>query len=426
MKKSIIAAGALSLLTFVGCSDSNTAGNAVEPNAFAYNRSSSSNTSPVTDFTINFDEIFTFSTNATGKEQVGLALISTYKEENAAAATCTVKNQELTGIVKIKDNLITRAYSGNNLWAKNIDDFIYTLKKTCAYTLNDANKTIDSLVIRENSFDFACISGTDYMSIDEVLSTFESVMNANCKQLEIQDRLDSLDSAYIANTSEKIVFSDEDPNTEVVIDPNSRTLASYALQYAKPEELSFDSHVLAYNSNLSTDCFKAMGRYRETATNITFKEAPIMTVEKDVLPTCFPRTDSVADFSKRNPSCKYYLIGSNDAAQPTGHVLSKVSKETIETISINPGGTCAQNADYFTVHFLVEDCEGLISKKTTVINRGATSKRWKCEQKIFTPEDSTLSKIERANAQLNSLRPTTSVISYGEWYNESLLTPTQP
>ncbi|SHK48753.1 hypothetical protein [Fibrobacter sp. UWEL] len=409
MKKSIIAAGALSLLTLVGCSENATAGNEIEPNAVA-NNSSSSGTTPDegssssnsnTEYTINFDEIYTFSTDVTGKEKVGLALISTYKEENAASASCTVKKQELTGIVKIHDGLITRAYSGKNLCATDVDEFVYMFKKTCANSLTDANKTIDSLVTGDNSFDFACVSGTDYMSIDEALGMFESIMSDNCKQLEIRATLDSLDSASAANTPAKIVFTDDNPDEIITINTAERTLANYTLQYAKPEELSFDSHVLAYSSNLSTDCFKAMDKYEENENGITLYNAPIMSIEKDVLPTCFPKTESVADFSRRSGSCKYYLVSSDDGAQPTGHVLSKVSKDTVETISIAPGGTCMQSFGFFTVYFLVEDCDGIISENTNIIRRGATSKRWACEEGNYSPS--------------------LDAISYGEWYSESLL-----
>ncbi len=399
--------GALSLFALTACSDDKITGNSIDPNGIAENSSSSSedfigsSSNDSHNIAIDFDKIYTFNTKATARRVIqDIVLVDTYEEENAASASCKAAEQELTGVVKINEGLITRAYSGRNLKV-DVNDMVYMFKKTCAFTLDAANKTIDSLKIQGDSFDFACVSGTDYMSINEALGSFESVMSSNCKKLEIQTVLDSLDSANAVNTPARVIFSDEDPNEKIILDSTSRTLASYALQYAKPEELFFDPHVMAYNSNLRKDCFTAMDRNKESNGIITINSEPIMPIEREAIPTCYPATSSIVDFTSRDESCKYYLVGSDDGAQPTGHVLSKITKDTIETISISPGGACMRTEAYFTVYFLIEDCEGLIDENTTIVHRGARSKRWKCEE--------------------GSYNPIPNVQSYGEWYSESLL-----
>ena len=412
MKKQIIAMVALSLFALTACSDDNTAGNAVEPNGIADLSSSSEEASSSSSGNllidtpsirlpdeIDFEAINTFTTAPTERKKFGLVTVSTYKDENAASGSCTVGQQELSGIVKINDGLITRAYSGRNLKVK-VPDIVYMLKKTCAYTLDAANQTIDSLNVQGDSFDFACISGSDDMSIDDALGRFKNIMTSSCTQLDMQASLDSLDSARTANAPVPIIFSDEDPNEKIILDTTSRTLASYALQYAKPEELSFDPHVMAYNSNLRKDCFTAMDRYKESNGIITINSEPIMPIEREAIPACYPATSSIVDFTSRDESCKYYLVGVNDGAQPTGHVLSKVARDTIETINISPSGTCAQTCEYFTVYFLIEDCEDIINENTIVSHRGAKSSRWRCEE---TNPDQSI-----------------NVRSYGEWYSEKL------
>lgn len=411
MKKSILTAGVLSLFSLMACSDDQTAGNAVEPNGIA-DLSSSSDTTPdeissssegnssasQEKYSVNIDKIFKFTTAPTARTQTDYVSLETYGEENAASASCITKGeQELKGVIKINDGLITRAFSGRNLKV-DTDKLIYMFQKTCVHGIDDLDIVADTLTTIDKGFDYVCITESEYMSIDETLGLFDAIMPSNCKQLQIKESLDSLDSIAASKPS-TIIFPEEDPDT-ISIDTTSRTLATYAAQYARPEDLSFDKHVMAYNSYLSNECFKAMDRFKESDISIRFDVTPIMSLERDDISTCFPTTASVGHFTQRDASCKYYIVGVNDGAQPTGHVLSKVARDTIETINISPSGTCAQTCEYFTVYFLIEDCEDIINENTIVSHRGAKSSRWRCEE---TNPDQSI-----------------NVRSYGEWYSESL------
>lgn len=405
MKKLFIAAGALSLFTLCACSETETSGNTVEPNAVAdlssdsqSKNSSNSNATPQS-YSMDFKVISEFTTMPTDHMINDTIEVSTYGDENAASGSCTSGQQELTGVVRIKDSLITRAYSGKNLKV-DVDDLVYMFQKSCAHTYNDLMFIADTLTKTEDSFEYICVTESEYMSIDEVLGLFEGIMTTNCKELEIQDRLDSLDSAKAVNTTSIIEFSKEDTST-IVLDTSLRTLEAYAFQYAKPEELSFDSHVMAYKSSLSTECFKAMGLYQEGDGFISMGLSGNLTpIERDALPTCFPKSDSAIGFLTREASCKYYIVSSDDGGQPTGHVLTKVTADTVETLGIGPGGTCVRTSAFFTVYFLVEDCEDLISENTVVKHSGAISERWKCEE--------------------DESSPSLNAISYGEWYKGNL------
>lgn len=398
MKKSIITAGVLGILVFAGCSDDKVSGNAIEPNGVA-DLSSSSNTegsSPST-YTLNIDEIYTFTTPASERTQLGLVKLDTYREENAASASCAVKAQELSGAVRIGNGLITRAYSGKNLKA-DIDDLVYMFQKSCVHIHNDLGIIADTLTVNDNNFDYVCVAETEYMSIDEVQSRFEQVMSNNCQQLEIQDRLDSLDSANAANRLPNI-FLPSDPSN-VVVDISVKTLANYALQFASPEDLSFDKHVMAYTGDISNECFKAANAFEEIEYGYSISEEPILPISKDAISICFPETDAVGHFAEKETSCKYYLIQAPDGAQPTAHILNKVSPDTIETVYVSQsrgssGGCFVDDGGVYT-GFLVEDCDGIISENTIVRHREATSGRWTCDG-------------------------TSNDQAYGEWFSESLL-----
>lgn len=377
--------GTLSLLALTACTDNNTAGNAIEPNAIA-------------EATIDFQKIYTFSTEATASSLIqDIVSVDTYEEENAASASCEAAEQKLTGVTRIQDGLITRAYSGRNLRV-DVDNMVYMLKKTCAYTFDAANASIDSLITTADGFDFACVTTTDIMNIDEALFTFNDVMAVQCKVLKNKVKQDSQDSANAVNTPAAILLPRENPDT-ISIDTSSRTLSAYAAQLARPEDLSFDSHVVAYNGSIPL-----LEESTEQET-ISYANGQIRLISRDNIAKFYPLTDSIIDFSKRNISCKYYEVGASDYTQPTAHILTKVTRDTIETISIHRGYNndktllpCMVTNSISFVTFLIEDCEGIINENTVVSRRYAESGRWIC-------------------GTSNEYK----VRAYGEWYNDSLL-----
>lgn len=180
--------------------------------------------------------------------------------------------------------------------------------------------------------------------------------------------------------------SSSSKDTLVEID-ESATLSNYTAQFKDvPEKYLSDSLVLAYNGN---GC-----KYIQSSDSV-------LEITRDEIADCFPMTDSLMKKQPQAKGCKYYLIGSDDGAQPTGHILNKVSSEGIELATVSTGGTCMKNQNFFTVAFLIEDCENLISEKTPVTESTYTSGTWKCEDETYSPD-------------LN-------VKAYGEWFNEKLL-----
>lgn len=180
--------------------------------------------------------------------------------------------------------------------------------------------------------------------------------------------------------------SSSSKDTLVEIDENA-TLSNYTAQFKDvPEKYLSDSLVLAYNGN---GC-----KYIRSVDSV-------LEITRNQIADCFPMTDSLMKTQSQSEDCKYYLAGSTDGAQPTGHILSNVSRENIELTTVSSGGYCMKDLNFFTVAFLIEDCHNLISEKTPITKSIYTSGTWKCESGTYSPSP--------------------DVKAYGEWFNEKLL-----
>ena len=146
------------------------------------------------------------------------------------------------------------------------------------------------------------------------------------------------------------------PRDTTPIDTAAFTLDKYTAQFTdNPSELSFDEHVLAYNGGLpSTAYLDEDIEQNSTGINPFLKEISVSDIGN-----YFPMTAAIVGNRTPKENCKTFLVLSHDGGQPTGHVLSKISKGSIEISSVNPGGPCRQTAMYFPIAFLVEDC-GLV------------------------------------------------------------------
>ena len=186
------------------------------------------------------------------------------------------------------------------------------------------------------------------------------------------------------------------PRDTTPIDTAAFTLDKYTAQFTDdPGELSFDEHVLAYNGGLpSTAYLDEDIEQNSTGINPFLKEINVSDIGN-----YFPMTAAIVGNRTSKENCKTFLVLSHDGGQPTGHVLSKISKGSIEISSVNPGGPCRQTAMYFPIAFLVEDCDGLLDENTEFSYNRFTSKTWACET-------------------LGS--PTKKASAYGEWYRADL------
>ena len=187
------------------------------------------------------------------------------------------------------------------------------------------------------------------------------------------------------------------PRDTTPIDTAAFTLDKYTVQFTDdPSELSFDEHVLAYNGGLPSTAYLDKDIEQNSSDiNPFLKEINVSDIGN-----YFPMTGAIVGNRTPKENCKTFLVLSHDGAQPTGHVLSKISKGSIEISSVNPGGPCRQTAMYFPIAFLVEDCDGLIDEKATISYKTFTSETWACEEGKYSP-------TKKASA-------------YGEWYRADL------
>ena len=185
------------------------------------------------------------------------------------------------------------------------------------------------------------------------------------------------------------------PSTGIAV----KTLNNYTAQFTdNPEELSFDSHVLAYNGGVPSGCRALDNTIDDLDLNGTVKK-----IDVEKIGDCFPTTVETAKMAdyKFDEKCSYYVVAIPDGSQPTGHAITKVEKDVIEITSIAAGGMCMLSQAFFDVIFLVEDCEGLINESTPMTHNKFTSTTWACEE--------------------GSYSPTKSAETYGEWFRDDLV-----
>lgn len=185
------------------------------------------------------------------------------------------------------------------------------------------------------------------------------------------------------------------PSTGIVV----KTLNNYTAQFTdNPAELSFDSHVLAYNGRVPSGC-----RALDNAIDDLDLNSVVKKIDVEKIGECFPTTVETAKMAdyKFDEKCSYYVVAIPDGSQPTGHAITKVEKDVIEITSIAAGGMCALTQEFFDVIFLVEDCEGLINESTSMTHNKFTSTIWACEE--------------------GSYSPTKEASAYGEWFRDDLV-----
>lgn len=364
-KKFFTTAGILSLLMFMACSDDQVSGSSIDDNETTSSSSApKADTKSSSSIAIDLKEILTLSTSKTDSRSVGLTNIEIYKKENAVKASCPVIPYEpdysgIIGIAKISQGQLNMAFFGRHL-AANIDSLVINLSKACTGGKDDVNIIADSLYIKGNSFNYACVTETEATSIDDVEKAFSKSMDLSCK---------IVNEAEPQEQPEITLPNKHDPKADpVVVDTTVNTLNRLALQYADPKDLSFDKHVMAYNTD---ECLTDLN---STDSN------PYLDIDNNIYPidrkhisTCFPKTDSVGHFSERDKSCKYYVVAL-PLDEPTGSVLTKVSSDTITVLQIEVPDYSFDS--FFSATFLIEDCENIINDRTIVTTPNALSARW--------------------------------------------------
>lgn len=415
------------LLALTACSDDTVSGSAIEGNAVADNSSSSI---VINSSNSNAASTIRFSTVVTSAMVVDNAQISVYGEENGAAATCTADQKFYSAKMKISHGVIEQSLEVKNLGStcdRVLDDF---MKSCSSVTVVDngvnAQKACDGngnvrafcyddranpIGICTNAVPSVCTQPAPDTTVDfnAVLNDFMSTSAGMCNEISKDASTKTGMFSVPSSTSRDASSSSTeppDPDTLNVIaiprdttpiDTAAFTLDKYTVQFTDdPSELSFDEHVLAYNGGLpSTAYLDEDIEQNRSGINPFLKE-----INASDIGNYFPMTAAIVGNRTPKENCKTFLVLSHDGGQPTGHVLSKISKGSIEISSVNPGGPCMKTAMYFPIAFLVEDCDGLLDENTEFSYNRFTSKTWACET-------------------LGS--PTKKAVAYGEWYRADLI-----
>lgn len=221
--------------------------------------------------------------------------------------------------------------------------------------------------------------------------------------------------------------SNEPKNGPVATADSSHTLDQYTAQFTNDaSELSFDSHVLAYNGNLPASAI--IIQVSDTQAKTQLPSWPIFEITTTEVAKYFPTTAAIAGNDLNQSNCKLYTVMVNDGGQPTGHVLSKISNGTVEITSVIMGGEHAQTNNYFPVAFLVQDCEGLIDENSAITHKSYTSRIWCTNKKAKTLSEL---KEEFGEIDFSQIPPEAlytfdsnceenlhnNAKTYGEWYH---------
>lgn len=204
------------------------------------------------------------------------------------------------------------------------------------------------------------------------------------------------------------------------------SLENYVAQFTDdPNELSFDRHVLAYNGSFPRIIVPQDSV--DANPNIVVTDSwPIKEISTSEVAKYFPNTAEVAGNRLNQENCKLYIVQINDAGQPTGHVLTKVSQGNVEVTEVVRGGTYVVTNAYFPVAFLVQDCEGLIDRNSEITHKGFTSRIW-CGDDMETFDELLVGDSLDLNQGYTKPNPDcaanahTDASAYGEWYRADLL-----
>lgn len=415
------AAGSMALFSLIACSgdvaNDKLTGATIDPDAIAQNLSSSSHPGS-SSANFDFPEI-AFKTAATSVVALDGGELKTFEAENGASAECTGDEKSYISKIQIDADGVVK----NSLELKNFgsgcDSVLAEFVASChsqavVYNGKDDKESCDENGnVKSYCYDDRAVttipadSTINFNDIVRNLSTFsEELCNDVYKDAKIKMGIFStLSSSSHDESSSSIEPPDPDMDTLNVIvipwdttpiDTAAFTLDKYTAQFTDdPSELSFDEHVLAYNGGLpSTAYLDEDIEQNRSGINPILKEINVSDIGN-----YFPMTAAIVGNRTPKENCKTFLVLSHDGGQPTGHVLSKISKGSIEISDVYPGGPCMQTAMYFPIAFLVEDCDGLLDENTEFSYNRFTSKTWACET-------------------LGS--PTKKASAYSEWYRADL------
>lgn len=402
--KFTMAAGVLALM---GCTDNNVSGAAIEGNAVAQNSSSSdgasnSSSSSAEDVKIDID----FSSKVTSSVALKRISISVYGEEGTSAS-CSAGEKSYAAKMKVSEGIIEQFMELKNFGS------------ACDSVLNAfvASCPVKASVYNETNYKKSCDEKGSVIALCHdaravPLTVCTNTVPGSCTTIPADTTVDfnEILNDFVTSSENMCNALHEEGDDDVVApDSISFTLDEYTAQFTdNPEELSFDSHVLAYNGQIPFDAIFVTDGNVATMT-IPSDKSTILEVHASEIPRFFPKMSSIAKEKLQKDGCKTYVVTDIDAGQPTGHVLTRVSKGTVEITSVIQGGLFATTNAYFPVAFLVQDCDGLIDENSTVTSKLYTSKTW-CNPEKMSSDYKEI--VPNPDCKVGA---NTYVSAYGEW-----------
>ncbi len=402
------------VLVTMGCSDNNVSGAAIEGNAVAQNSSSSDGTSNSSSSSAEIAKIdIKFSSKVTSSVVLDRIRISVYGEEEGTSASCSAGEKSYAAKMKVSDGIIEQFMELKNFGSV-CDSVLEAFVASCP---------VKAIVYNEKNDKKACdekgsVTALCHDARAVPLAACTNTVPGSCATIPADTTVDfnEILNDFVTSSGNMCnALSKEGGDDIVAPDSISFTLDEYTAQFTdNPEELLFDSHVLAYNGPIPFDAIFVTDGNVATMT-IPSNKSAVLEVHASEIPRFFPKMSSVAKDKLQKDRCKTYVVTDIDAGQPTGHVLTSVSKGTIEITSVIQGGLFATTNAYFPVAFLVQDCDGLIDEKSTVTSKVYTSKTWCNPEKMASDHKEIVSNPDC------KVGASTYVSAYGEWIRADLI-----
>lgn len=371
---------AAGILALMGCADDNVSGAAIEGNAIAKNSSSSVANNSSSSSVENAKVDINFLTNSTSSVVLNRISISVYGEEDGTSASCSVGEKSYTAKMKVSDGVVEQLMELKNFGSA-CDSVLNAFVSSCP---------VKASVYNETNYKKACDEKGSVIALCHdaravPLTVCTNTVPGSCTTIPADTTVDfnEILNDFVTSSDNMCNALHEEGGDDVVApDSISFTLDEYTAQFTdNPEELSFDSHVLAYNGQIPFDAiFVTDGNV--AVMTIPSSQSTIMEVQASEIPRFFPKMSSIAKDKLQKVGCKTYVVTDIDASQPMGHVVTSVAEGTIEITSVLQGASAAvggvivQTNAYFPIAFLVQDCDGLIDENTTVTSKVYTSNTW--------------------------------------------------
>lgn len=335
--------------------------------------------------------------------------IAVLDDGTGARAECTADSSTLSMTIQISGTTVISTLKADGL--NNSCDSIFTaFKDNCVDTPNSEFYSI-SKGCKGGAFDAACrISAVASDSTNAMLKKFSDIAAERCSEItknaQVSTGIYETMSSGTTTPKSSSSFTEQSssscencettpPDTAETID-SSRTLENYILQYAaSEEELSFDSHVIAYNGSISNDCIKSIEGTTNIAINDLSEKLPLFIVFWPNIKSCFPMTANLREESFTKKKCQYSMAIDYDVGQPTAHVLSRIGNDEVEFTGVKPSGDCYVSDAIEPILFLIEDCEYEIQPdRPQITYKIFESKIWTCEEGSRSPSPRTTPYLE--------------------------------